>query len=87
MNFYALVEKAKENQKMTSDNQMAIKLGVSRSLISGWKSGLWSPDGLNTLKLIELADISATSALLIVTKDSENASLATSKTAANCILC
>ncbi len=68
MNFYALVEKAKEAQGLTSDNQLAIKLGTSRGLISAWKNQYSMPDGYNTLRLLELANIKPSDALLLVTE-------------------
>jgi ribosome-binding protein aMBF1 (putative translation factor) len=66
MNFYKIVEIAKQKQGLTSDNQIAIKLNVSRSLVSGWKTGYSMPDGINTLKLTEMAGISSEEAIRIV---------------------
>lgn len=69
MSFYKIVEIAKEKQNITSDNQIAIKLGVSRSLVSGWKTGYSMPDGINTLKLINMAELSSNEAMEIIKEE------------------
>lgn len=76
MNFYKLVEAAKEKQGLTSDNQIALKLGVGRALISGWKNGISKPDGINTMKLIELSGMNAREALKLVTENPAQQELA-----------
>ncbi len=67
-NYTALIERAKQIQHFESDNQLAKRMGVSRSYISNWKNGHSNPDGFNTIILMELADVSAKEAMGMINR-------------------
>lgn len=67
MSAYDLVKLAKDKQGLTSDNQIAIKLGISNVNISNWKVGRNNPDGIIMLKLQIMAGVSGQVALDLVT--------------------
>lgn len=55
---YKLVELAKVNTNIHSDNGIAKLLGISRQKISNWKADQSEANALNTLKLIKIAGLS-----------------------------
>lgn len=75
MSAYDLISKAKERLNIDSDNKFAEVLGVSRMHINNWKSERSMPDGLNMLKIAELAGLSAHDAHVLVCQKSEQQQL------------
>jgi transcriptional regulator with XRE-family HTH domain len=49
-----LLDKCKEISSSTSDNALAIKMGVTRQMISNWRLGKNYPDTVNCAKIAEL---------------------------------
>lgn len=70
-----LVELAKSNQEVESDNALALRLGVNRQLVHYWKKDLKRPDVVNYARLCKAAGISLNDGLKYVLEGDE------------CILC
>lgn len=75
MSAYDLAERAKAKLNLTSDYQLAELLNISRSHVSNWKIGRNKPDGVTMLKLADLAGLTASDALKIVTQTPIQSSL------------
>ena len=58
-----LVELAKQNQRVESNNALAKKLGVQRALVAHWVHGRSKPDISNFAKLSMAAGLSMEEAL------------------------
>ncbi len=59
------LERCKNATKSPSDNQLAIKSGITRSAISNWRVGLRTPDDEAILKLAEISKLDLDEALLL----------------------
>ncbi len=84
---YKLVELAKEKTGIESDYGIAKLLGVTRAMVSNWKTEKAEANVTNTLKLIKEAGLSIDDALKIMSKEAEEARPYSDKEAENCILC
>lgn len=94
-----LLDLVKERAGLDSNNKVAQALKVSPELVSRWNTNKSEPNGLNTLKLMQLGNISRDEAirlmqngysnvsLLLVTSLSSIALLALTKMPIFCILC
>lgn len=60
-----LVKIVKEKTGL-SGNKIAHELGVSPELVSGWNLGKYEPNGLNTLKLVELSKMKNSEAIKLM---------------------
>lgn len=76
-NYTELIEKAKKVQHFESDNQLAQRMGVSRSYISNWKKGYSNPDGFNTIILMDLANVTPREAMGMINRGFVSLSLVT----------
>jgi transcriptional regulator with XRE-family HTH domain len=61
-----LLDKAKAACSAKSDNQLAIKLKVSRQAVSGWRHGVSAPDTVTCAKIAEITGIPLARVLGIV---------------------
>lgn len=94
-----LLEKAREAQGGISYYEVAKRLKVSDQLMNKWKNDKSQPNGINTLKLAEMAGVSPKEAikllesgfisvsLLIVTALASTLAIATGAMRIVCILC
>lgn len=94
-----LLEKAREEQGNISYYEIAKRLNVSDQVVRKWKNKTSKPNGLNTLKLMELANLERDEAirimnnekgymsLLIMTTIAGTALLASFLRSLECILC
>ncbi len=64
-----LFKVVKEKTGMTG-NQIAKAIGESPELVSRWNTGKSDPNGINTLKLMKLADLDRDEAMKLVEKGS-----------------
>lgn len=71
MNQIDLIEAAKQQQGLTSDNQLALRLGVTRSRVSQLHQGKKPADEAEIAMLAEMAEIDVRVALAAVHKDRE----------------
>lgn len=55
MNFQELIAKAKEKAGLENDNQLAQRLGVTRSIVSAWQNDIRAPGAEAAIKLATLA--------------------------------
>jgi len=94
-----LLEKAKENQGIKSNYELAKKLDISQELISRWKTGKSKPNGEHSLILADMANVTPKEALrmlqagytrmplIFVTALLSILAITPFLTTANCILC
>lgn len=61
-----LLEKAREVQGNISYYEVAKRLGVSDQVMTKWKQDISKPNGVNTLKLAEMAKLSPAEALKLI---------------------
>ena len=61
-----LLEKAREAQGGISYYEVAKRLGISMPLMNRWKNEKGQPNGINTLKLVEMAKLSPSEAIKIL---------------------
>lgn len=61
-----LIDKAREAMQAESDNQLAIKLKVTRQAVSGWRRNAHTPDTVMCAKLAEITGIPLARVLGIV---------------------
>lgn len=57
MNIPQILDTAKTNQSLDSDNRLALALVVSRSAVSQWRSGSNAPDAQAAMKLADMAGL------------------------------
>ncbi|MFD0930214.1 helix-turn-helix domain-containing protein [Methylophilus glucosoxydans] len=67
-----LLEKAREAQGGISYYELAKRLGIGTPLMNKWKNNKSQPNGLNTLKLVEMAKLTPEEAIKILEKGSMN---------------
>lgn len=84
---HPLIDEVKARTGLKSDYAIAKAIGASRELISRWTTGKSNPDGLNTLKLINLGNIEPSEALKIMTRQDEKTQRNGKSQGENCILC
>lgn len=70
-----LLEKAREAQGNISYYEVAKRLKVSDQLMNKWKNKKSQPNGLNTLKLAEMAGVSPSEAIKLLEGGYANVSL------------
>lgn len=66
MSAYDLVQAAKRNLHIQSDNALAVLMGIDNQNISNWKNGKGNPNGETALYLAELADLKPSEAKKIL---------------------
>lgn len=66
MNITNLLDRAKSAKAITSDNQLAKHLGISRQAVSSWRHGVSLPDPVACSKLADMAGIPLAQVLGIV---------------------
>lgn len=82
---YRFIEILKEKQGFNSDYAVAKFIGVKPQKVSNWKAEQSEASGVNLLKIIVGAGISAEDALKIMTKEAEEALPASNNSATDCI--
>lgn len=70
-----LLERARKAQGDISYYEVAKRLGIDTALMSRWKNKKAQPNGLHTLKLAEMAGVSATEAIRLLEGGFANVSL------------
>jgi len=86
-NTYKLVELAKAKTGIDSDYGIAKLIGVTRAMVSNWKTEKAEANVTNTLKLIKEAGLSVDDALKIMSKEAQTVNATESTANDNCILC
>lgn len=74
MSAYDLVKIAKEKKNISSDYKLAELLNVHRMNVANWKKGN-IPDGVTTLKLAEMAEVTPKEAIKLLEGGFVNLSL------------